>query len=103
MKPLSRTLTELIDLAEQMLTRPLMGVSPSQLVDLAREVRAAEARPAENRRTTRAALVMVIALEEIRGADRDEDVGPWQMLGGCALPMLRAEAYQALRNERGQG
>jgi hypothetical protein len=66
-------------------------------------VRAADARPAEAIRTTRGALVMVIALEALRDADRDEDVAKWQMLAGAALPMLREESYLALRNERGQG
>jgi hypothetical protein len=100
MRPLFTVLSELIVLAEHVVTRPAHGAAP-QLGRLADEVRRADARPAEGVRTTRAALVMVIALEEFVGGDRGaEPTARWLMIAGAMLPLLRGDAYAALCNER---
>jgi hypothetical protein len=65
---------------------------------LAREIRHADALPAEGSRTTRAGLVMVIALEEFFSSDR-EPTSQMLMLAGATLPWLRGEAWIARKNE----
>jgi hypothetical protein len=101
MRPLSQVLTELIGFAEETVTRPAKhyGFSVDVLVRLAAEVRHADALPAEGIRTTRAGMMMVIAIEEFFSTDR-EATSPWLMLAGSLLPMLRAEAWRARRNEQ---
>ena len=59
----------------------------------------ADARPAEGIRTTRAAVIMVIAIEEFCAGDR-EPTSQWLGLAGTTLPLLRAEAWRARRNEQ---
>jgi hypothetical protein len=102
MRHLSETLTDLIGFAEETVTRPARysGLAlDARFAGLAAEVRGADQRPAENVRTTRAAMVTVIALEEFYsgGAERGS---PWLMLAGTVLPLLRVEAWVALQNER---
>src|ERR1700682_2453504 len=102
MRPLSETLTDLIGLAEETITRPSKhyGFTPDQhFTGLATEVRRADALPAEGVRTTRAALVMVIALEEFFAGDR-EPTSQMLMLAGATLPWLRGEAWAARKNEK---
>ncbi len=105
MKPLSQTLANLIVLAEEAVTRPNFDrfAFGERLLDLAQAVRHAAERPAENIRTTSAALVMITALEEIRFAHPGIDTSRWLMLAGVALPLLRSDAFAAFANERGQG
>jgi hypothetical protein len=95
MRSLSQTLTALIGIAEDMMTRPIRPLPPSY-GGIAAEVRRAHGLPAELTRTTRAGVVMCEALEASFGVDRDR----WQMLIGATLPLLRDEAFQAFRNER---
>ncbi len=103
MRPLSQTLTDLITYSSNVITRSgmtLAGEGGGDLfANLAAEVRHAEARPAEGIRTTRAAVVMINALEGFRetGGERGS---PWLMLAGTTLPMLRVEAWIAFNNEK---
>jgi hypothetical protein len=100
-KPLHSTLSNLIVLAEEVIVKPHFDrfVFAERLCDLACEVRSADSRPAEDIRTTQAAMVMVICLEEIR--DRDEDGAiHWRMLAGTTLPMLRGDAFREFRQQR---
>lgn len=100
-RPLSEILTSLIGISEDFVTRPatVMTRYGNGLAALAAEVRHADALPAEGVRTTRAALVMVIALEEFCAGDHSPG-SPWLMLAGTTLPLLRVEAWLALRQEK---
>lgn len=102
MKTLSEILNELIGFAEEVITRPRRydGMAlAARFAPLAETVRRADALPAEGIRTTRAAMTMVIVLEEFFAGDREPTS---QLLGiaGAALPWLRADAWRALRNEK---
>lgn len=103
MRPLSQTLLDLIGFAEQTVTKPNRysgaAMNAQAFADIAAEVRAAEARPAENIRTTRAALIMVNALEEFYDGE-GEPGSPWLMLAGATLPLLRVDAWRAFNNEK---
>jgi hypothetical protein len=101
MKAFSETLTFLIVTAEDIMRRPSHAIPvalPAAFIELAAEIRRADVRPAEDVRTTRAAVIMVTAIEAFFG-EREAD-HHWQMLIGTALPILRREAFQAMRNER---
>jgi hypothetical protein len=105
MRPLSETLTDLIVFAEQVITRPAMVpnlANNGMLPTLAREVKYADALPAESVRTTRAAMVMIIVLEEFFAGDCEPDERAL-MLAGATLPWLRGEAWVARRNEKEAG
>lgn len=102
MKSQAEILRELIGFAEEGVTRTTMqpDLSPDGIFPaLAREIRRLDALPAEGVRTTRAAVVMIIALEEFFSGDR-EPTSPWLMLAGTTLPLLRGEAWTATRNEK---
>jgi hypothetical protein len=102
MRSLSETLTDLIGFAEETVTRPARHLGftiDDRFQEMAREVRHADGLPAEGVRTTRAGMMMVIAIEEFFSTDR-EATSPWLMLAGSLLPMLRAEAWRARRNEQ---
>lgn len=105
MRELSKTLTALIDIAGNVVTRhglTLGGdIVSGTFAELAAEVRAADARPAEGVRCTNAALAMTIALEAFRDSDREDFGMPWLMIAGALLPMLRADAWRALNQEKG--
>jgi hypothetical protein len=108
MRELSKTLTELVDVANHVITRhglTLGGdIVSGKFGQLAAEVRDAEARPAEGVRTTRAAMMMVFALEGFRETGRDGGErnleNQWLMLAGAVLPLLRVEAWVAFNNEK---
>lgn len=108
MRPLSQTLTELIGFTEEVVTKParyhgIPGVTG--LLDLAREIRDADRRPAEGFRTTASGLAIVACLEAFFAGAMDPG-SRWLSAIGALLPILRTEAWQALRNERdaaGQG
>ncbi len=109
MRELSKTLTELIDVANHVVTRHGLRLGGDIVSDkfgtLAAEVREADARPAEAVRTTRAAMMMVFCLEGFRetgGAARDLE-NQWLMLAGAVLPLLRVEAWMAFNNEKNAG
>ncbi|MBR1150124.1 hypothetical protein JQ575_05620 [Bradyrhizobium sp. JYMT SZCCT0428] len=107
MRPLSQTLNDLIGFAEETVTRPnrysghALG---ARFGELAAEIRGADARPAEAVRTTRAAMVMVYALEGFYAGEPEAGSrsleSPWLMLAGAALPLLRVEAWIAFNNEK---
>ena len=100
MRALSNVLNDLIGFAESAVTRPNSDHGyTEQFAALAAEVRYADALPAENIRTTRAAMVIVIAIEEFWRGGR-EPGSRWLMLVGATLPMLRAEAWIAINNEK---
>jgi hypothetical protein len=100
MKPLSATLNELIVFAEGVVTRPRADRDyAGYFAALANEVTRVDAQPAESIRTTRAAMVVVIAIEEFRQAG-EEPGSRWLMLVGAALPLLRSEAWLAMNNEK---
>jgi metal-dependent amidase/aminoacylase/carboxypeptidase family protein len=104
MIPISEILMKLSDFSAQVVAKPAVysaggfGVRES-FAQIAAEVRHADARPAEGVRTTNAAVIMVIALEQYFQGDR-EPTSPWLMLAGTTLPLLRAEAWVAHRNEK---
>lgn len=103
MRELSKTLTALIEIAGNVVTRhglTLAGnIVSGEFAAIAAEVRAADQRPAEGVRCTNAALAMVIALEAYRAGERDAG-SPWLMIAGALLPMLRADAWRALNQEK---
>lgn len=103
MKPLSSTLSNLIVLAEEVISRPNSDrpFAGEAFQLLTAEVRHADARPAEDVRVTNAAMVMVIAIEAFRGSERDA-TSPWLMVIGATLPLLRGDGFCAFRNEREQ-
>lgn len=100
MRPLSQTLTDLITVASDVVTRRgTQLVAGSHFALLASEVRQAEVRPAEDVRTTRAAVIMVLALEEFAAGPMDTG-SPWLMLAGNVLPLLRVDAWRAMNQEK---
>jgi len=102
MRPLSEVLIDLIGFTEETITRPSRYhgfVVDQRFADLAAEVRHADARPAEGPRTTRAAMVVVIAIEAFFATDRPP-TSPCLMVAGAALPWLRGEAWTAMTNEK---
>jgi hypothetical protein len=104
--PLSATLTDLIGVAEQVVTKPARypgsSLSAQAFAAIAADVREADARPAENIRTTTAAMIMVLALEEFHGAGATSEnlSNPWLMIAGATLPLLRVDAWRAFNNEK---
>ena len=100
MRPLSKALTDLIACAEDIIVRPaILGPRPSDaFTHLAAEIRAADHRPAESVRTTRAAMVMILSIENFFAESRGDYY--WQIIISATLPKLRSDAFQALQNER---
>ncbi|MDA9521662.1 hypothetical protein XI06_15260 [Bradyrhizobium sp. CCBAU 11434] len=104
MRTLSRTLNDLILVVEDTLTRPARYqtiVADRKFPDLAAEIRVFDAKPAEHARCTNAAMAIVHLLEAFYASDC-EATSPWLSAVGAALPLLRTEAWQALRNEKAQ-
>ena len=101
MRPLSQTLADLITVANDTITRRgMQTMVGGHFALLADEVRRADVRPCENVRTTRAAMIMVFALEGF--AEGPQDAGsPWLMLAGTTLPLLRVDAWLAMNQEKG--
>ena len=99
MRPLSATLCDLVVIAEAAIMRP-GGIDRGNYADVRAEVTRADASPAEGERATSAAVIVVVALERYwyaAAADRQA----WLMVIGTVLPLLRADAYRAIRAERG--
>lgn len=97
MRELSRALTDLVSFSEEVLRSPqLHAKAPRSFAELASEIAHRHAQPAEDVRVTRAATVMVTALDGFF-ADQDD---AWLMLAGATLPLLRREGWQAMINER---
>ena len=105
MREISKTLGALIDIANQVVTRHGLtlggNIVSGHFAEIAAEVRAADARPCEGIRRTNAAFAMVIALESYRDSDREDFGSPWLMIAGALLPILRADAWRALNDEKG--
>jgi hypothetical protein len=101
MRPISETLKILIATAEDLVHWPLKasGLMLSSFPELAAEIRKLDQQPAEGVRTTAAAMVMIIALEKFAEGPHDKG-SQWLMIAGSMLPILRAEAYVAMMNER---
>lgn len=102
-RPLYTTLSNLLVLTEEVVTRPQWPRANRtafrlRLDDIASEVRSADSRPAEDERVTQAAMVTIICLEQIR--DLDAGSTPWLMTVGAMLPLLREDAFTALEQER---
>ena len=98
MKPLSEHLVALIATAEDIVRAS--SEAPLRLrpgfAELANAIRRAHELPSVGVRATRAGVIMVTAIEGFANGSADR----WQMLIGAALPLLRQEAWQALRNEK---
>jgi len=99
MRDLSAQLTALIAVAEDAVRRD--RIPSLSFADLASEIRHAHAMPADGIRCTNAAIAVLAVLDGLKAAQADKAM-PWVMLIGAALPLLRADAFQALCNERAQ-
>lgn len=104
MRTTSTVLSNLIVLAEEAIVRPqlLDDRFRQRFVSVADDMRHVDARPAEDLRTTRAGMLMVGAIEEYLSPALPADRRNWLMVAGVLLPLLRNEAFAALKNERGQ-
>ena len=103
MRPLSEAINVLLATAQDVIHKPQMMPMrlPESFAQLAAEIRAADARPQDAERCTRAATMMLSAIEgfyETRDSARLEN--PWLMLAGSLLPLLRVEAWVAFNNEK---
>lgn len=101
MRSFSDTLNELIVLTEEAITRPQALFDPrfkDRFWRVDAEVRRADAQPAEDVRTSNAAMIVVIAMTAAIAAPAP---APWRMIIGASLDLLRADAYQQLLNDRG--
>lgn len=100
MKPLSEHLLALIMTAEEIMRAPSERRTPlpSGFAEVASAIRRAHQQPAEGVRATYAGIVMLDAIEAFSATINDR----WQMQIGALLPILRDDAWQALRNEKGQ-
>ncbi len=102
MRPLSQALTDLIKCAEDIVLRPalLAANPPAMFFELVGEIELADHKPAEGERTTRAAMVMMPAIENFFAQSKADY--HWQMVIGATLPILRRDAFQQFQNEREQ-
>lgn len=98
MRPLSGALSILIATAEDVMRRPqdLPSRLPEEFGELATEIRRYDAQPSEGIRCTQGAVIMVTAIEAFFGVGTYH----WQMLIGAVLPILKQEAWQAMKNEK---
>ena len=102
MRSLSQILNDLIVIAEDTLTRPARYATLARdprFPLLAAEIAAAHAQPAESVRCTAAGFSIAVALEAFYATDCDA-TSRWLAAIGGLLPILRGEAWQALRNEK---
>jgi hypothetical protein len=102
MKPLSENLTILIATAEDMIRKPahrLPEALPEGFSEIAAAVRRAHEQPCDGIRSTRAAMMMCIAIDGFFSGDAGDQF--YQSEIGSILPKLRSEAWQAMKNERG--
>lgn len=93
---LSVILTDLITFSESLLRGPQMQTRnpPRNFVELAAELQRRRAQPGQP--SSGAAVVMITAIESFFAEQNDA----WLMIAGCALPLLRREAWAALTAER---
>ncbi|TYL80158.1 hypothetical protein [Bradyrhizobium cytisi] len=102
MRPLSQTLTELIGFTEEMLTKPARHhglAAETRFPLLAQEIRDADKRPSEGIRATSSGIA-IVACPEAYFAGEMDPTSRWLAAIGGLLPLLRGEAWQALRNEK---
>ncbi|CUT12510.1 hypothetical protein BF49_3590 [Bradyrhizobium sp.] len=102
MRPLSQTLTDLIGFTEELLTRPARHhglAADTRFAALAQEVRDSDRRPAEGIRCTASGVAIIACTEAFFGGEMDPG-SRWLSAIGALLPILRTEAWQALRNEK---
>ncbi len=103
-KPVSGILSNLIVLAEEIVTRPsIVLTSPrtqERVALLSVDVREADAQMYEGEPTTSSGVVMIMALEQYLIHEGKGLAPMWLALAGAALPLLREEAFKALTNER---
>lgn len=101
MKPLSENLTVLIATAEDLIRKPAHQL-PTQLPEsfsaLAADIYGAHASPCDGIRSTRAGVMMCLAIEGFFAGDAGDQF--YQSEIGSILPKLRSEAWQASKNER---
>lgn len=101
MKTLSENLTVLIATAEDLIRKPahmLPSELPAKFPELAAEIIQAHARPCDGIRSTRAGMMMCIAIDGFFAGDAGDQF--FQSEIGSILPKLRSEAFQARKNER---
>lgn len=102
---LSLVLAELMEHAGRVLTMPARYRAGYALSDafsrLSRQVERAHAQPTDTIRCTNAAKMVKDAIRHFNDATSEERAARWLMVIGQLLPMLRDDAEQALRNERG--
>ena len=107
MRALSAVLNDLLTVAELVVARPLASSMAFDRVkrfrDLAIEMRRHDDLPAEDVRSTRGGVGLVVALEahwQAQG-DRDETrAALWLSCVGMMLPIVRIEAAMAFNSER---
>jgi hypothetical protein len=102
MRPLSQTLTELIGFTEELLTKPARHhglAADTRFAMLAQEIRDAERRPAEGIRCTASGIAIVACTEAFFAGEMDPG-SRWLAAIGALLPILRGEAWQALKGEK---
>lgn len=99
-RPLSSTLQDLIVLVEHKVTRPQSNADGDAVLTIVGEIKAAEHRPTDQPRTTRAALVAAIALDSVTPLEDTAHDDCWLAVLGVLLPALRADLFQQLTNER---
>ncbi|BAL75975.1 hypothetical protein [Bradyrhizobium cosmicum] len=102
MRPLSQTLTELIGFTEELLTKPARHhglAADTRFALLAQEIRDADKRPAEGIRCTSSGVAIVACTESYFAGELDP-TSRWLGAIGGLLPLLRGEAWQAMRNEK---
>lgn len=104
MKPsVSGILSNLIVLAEEFVTKPQAALGSSRLAEnlaaIGEDVRAADDGMQEGGPTTSSGVVMVTALEQYLLMPEPLR-GMWLIIAGATLPLLRAETFKALANER---
>ncbi|MBR0855641.1 hypothetical protein [Bradyrhizobium liaoningense] len=102
MRPLSQALTELIGFTEELLTKPARHhgmATDTRFAVLAQEIRDADRRPAEGIRAMGSGIAIVACIEAFFAGEMDPG-SRWLAAIGALLPILRSEAWQALRTEK---
>ena len=104
-KPLSGILSNLIVLAEEIITRPQRmnhQGTPTQdkVARLGVEIREADQQIYEGEPATAAGVVMITCIEQAILHQGKPIALHWLAVAGATLPLLREESFIAFRNER---